>query len=124
MSKRSLEAVVIEWVNSMLPDYPCSSDRAKDLPKKYSLVERQGGPRIAMLGDSANILVEIYNKNSKIDCAEAAENLADQVIKLAEEYNDVMSASVNSVIPNEDIERQYYCYQIYIDIFYSRVSEN
>ena len=124
MSKRNLEAIIIEWLNELIPDYPCSSDRPKTLPEKYSLVERTGGPRIAILGDSASIRIEIYDKTSKPDCAETADFIADNIWQLEQDYADVTSASVNSVIPNEDTERQYYCYEIYLDVFYSRVSES
>lgn len=123
MSKRNLEAIIIEWLNDLIPEYPCSSDRPKVLPAKYSLVERTGGPRIAILGDSASIRIEIYDKTSKPDCAEMADFVADNIWQLEQDYADVTSASVNSVIPNEDTERQYYCYEIYLDVFYSRVSE-
>lgn len=124
MSKRNLEEIVIEWMNSIVPDYPCSSEKPKNLPEKFSLVERQGGPRIAMLGDSANVLIEIYDKTSKPDCAEIADFIADSAKTLEEEYADVTSVTVNSVISNEDTERQYYRYEIFLDIFYSRVSDN
>lgn len=123
MSKRNLESIIIEWLNDLIPEYPCSSDRPKVLPAKYSLVERTGGPRIAILGDSASIRIEIYDKTSKPDCAEMADFVADNIWQLEQDYADVTSASVNSVIPNEDTERQYYCYEIYLDVFYSRVSE-
>lgn len=77
-----------------------------------------------MLGDSANVLIEIYDKTSKPDCAEIADFIADSAKTLEEEYADVTSVTVNSVIPNEDTERQYYRYEIFLDIFYSRVSDN
>lgn len=124
MSKRNLESIIIEWLNELIPDYPCSSERPKTLPEKYSLVERTGGPRIAMLGDSASVRIEIYDKKSKPDCAEIADFVADSVKRLEQDYADVTKAEVNSVIPNEDTERQYFCYEIYLDVFYSRVSES
>lgn len=123
MSKRNLESIIIEWLNDLIPEYPCSSERPKVLPTKYSLVERTGGPRIAMLGDSATVRIEIYDKNSKPDCAEIADFVADHIKQLEQDYADITSASVNSVIPNSDTERQYYCYEIYLDVFYSRVSD-
>lgn len=121
MSKQNVEAIVVEWLNDLVPEYKASTDTPKTLPAKFILVDRTGGAREAMLGDSAEILIEVYNKNSKYECSEIASFIADHLHELLEDYEDVTRASVNSVISLDDTTKQYRRYQIYCDIFHSRV---
>lgn len=123
MSKsENVEAIVIAWLNDLLPDYPASSDTPKNLPKTFALVERTGGERVAMVGDNAEILIELYNKESRADCSTIANYVADHINQLPELYADVTAAKVNSVIALDDTQKQYSRYQIYIDVFHSRVA--
>lgn len=121
MSRENVEAMVIGWLNDTLADYHASSDTPKTLPKRFILVERTGGQREAMLGDLAEILIEVYDKNSRSDCSEIAAWIADHLHKLAEVYDNITIAKVNSVISLDDTQKQYHRYQIYADIFHSRV---
>ena len=122
MSSENVEAMVISWLNDKLADYPASSDTPKVLPTQFILVDRTGGAREAMLGDAAEILIEVYNKDSKYDCAEIANYIADHLIELTELYDNITSATVNSIISLDDTIKQYHRYQVYCDIFHSRVT--
>lgn len=122
MSRReNLEAVVISWLRDLVPGYPASSDTPKDLPKRFILVERTGGAREAMLGDNAEILIEVYDKESRYDASEIANFIGDHIMQLCEEYENITHASINSIISLDDTQKQYHRYQIYCDIFHSRV---
>lgn len=119
--KENLEAMVIAWLRDLVPGYPASSDTPKTLPNQFILVERTGGAREAMLGDSAEILIEVYDKNSRYDCSEIANFIGDHIMELCVEYENITHASVNSTISLDDTQKQYHRYQIYCDIFHSRV---
>lgn len=119
--KENLEAMVIKWLNDVLANYHASSDTPKTLPTRFVLVNRTGGRREAMLGDLAEILIEVYDKNSRSDCSEIANWIADHLHQLAEVYENITIAKVNSVISLDDTNKQYHRYQIYADIFHSRV---
>lgn len=122
MSRReNLEAMVIAWLRDLVPGYPASSDTPKTLPNQYILVERTGGAREAMLGDNAEILIEVYDKDSGYDCAEIANFIADKLVDLTVEYENITRAVVNSVIRLDDTNKQYHRYQVYCDVFHSRV---
>ena len=102
--KENLEAIVISWLRDLVPGYPASSDTPKNLPARYILVERTGGAREALVGDNAEILIEVYDKDSRYDCSEIANFIADHIIELCEEYENVTHASVNSVISLDDTQ--------------------
>lgn len=119
--KENLEAVVISWLRDLVPGYPASSDTPKNLPARFILVERTGGAREAMLGDNAEILIEVYDKESRYDASEIANFIGDHIMQLCEEYENVTHTSVNSIISLDDTQKQYHRYQIYCDIFHSRV---
>ena len=122
MSSENVEAMVISWLRELVPEYKASSDTPKALPSKFILVERTGGAREAIIGDNAEILIEVYDKNSRADCSEIANFIADHIIQLTEEYENITHASVNSVISLDDTTKQYHRYQIYCDVFHSRAS--
>ena len=119
--KENLEAIVISWLRDLVPGYPASSDTPKTLPKQFILVERTGGAREAMLGDNAEILIEVYDKESRYDCSEIANFIGDRIIELPRDYENITHAAINSIISLDDTQKQYHRYQIYCDIFHSRV---
>ena len=120
-SINNVEAMVIEWLSDFVADYPVSSDTPKSLPDKYILVDRTGGSREAIVGDAAEILIEVYDKGSRADCSEIANQIADHIGQLAVAYEDITSATVNSIVALDDTDKQYHRYQIYVDVFHSRV---
>ena len=119
--KENLEALVIAWLNDLVPGSPASSDTPKNLPEQFILVERTGGAREAMLGDNAEILIEVYDKESRYDCSEIANFIGDHIQQLCVENENITHASINSIISLDDTQKQYHRYQIYCDIFHSRV---
>lgn len=123
-STNNIEAIVIKWLNDLVPGYPASSDTPKTLPERFILVERTGGAREAMIGDNAEILIEVYDKESRFDCSEIANFIGDHIIQLCEDYENVTHASINSIISLDDTKKQYYRYQIYCDIFHRRMIED
>lgn len=122
MSSENVEAMVIRWLRDLVPEYKASSDTPKTLPKKFILVERTGGAREAIIGDNAEILIEVYDKDSRADCSEIAGFIADHLFQLMEDYENITHATVNSVISLDDTQKQCHRYQIYCDIFHSRAA--
>ena len=123
MSSANTETLVIEWLQS-LPyvntDWPVSGDEPKDAPESYILVDRTGGPRIAMVLDSATILIEVYHKTSRITASNMANYIADNVQFLPQFADSITGASVNSVVNLDAIISQYSRYQVYLDVFNRR----
>lgn len=121
MAKINVEAVVVAWLNSVLPSGWTAYGDKPDVPgAKYVLVDRTGGPRESMVLDKAEILIEVYHQTSRSSAMTVANNLADQVVAL-EAYNaDITHAAVNSVVNLDDTLAQYHRYQIYVDVWGSR----
>lgn len=121
MNNQNIESIIINWLNDLVPGYPASSDTPKALPKRFILVERTGGGREALVGDAAEILVEVYDKQSRFDCSEIANFIADHVRQLVVDYENITRVGVNSIITLDDTQKQYYRYQIYLDVFHRRM---
>lgn len=121
MAKIDVEAVVVAWLNTVLPSgWVAYGDKPETPGEKYVLVDRTGGPRESMVLDKAEILIEIYHKDSRSAAMNVANDLADQVVAL-EAYNaDITHASVNSLVNLDDTLAQYHRYQIYCDVWGSR----
>lgn len=121
MAKLNAESVVIGWLNTKLTDgWNAYADKPKTLPNKFVLVERTGGAREAMVLDMAEILIEVYSKNSRLEASEQANAIADIIPTLVESYGDVTRARVNSVIQLDDTMTQTWRYQIYVDCYVRR----
>ncbi len=124
MNSENVEAIVISWLRELVPGYPASSDIPKTLPKQFILVRRTGGNRVAMVGDNAEVLIEVYDKDSRADCSEIANFIADHIVQLREDNENITQASVNSNISLDDTSKGYHRYQIYCDVFHRRVVED
>lgn len=121
MAKVDVEAVVVAWLNSVLPSgWDAYGDKPKDAGEKYVLVDRTGGPRESMVLDKAEILIEIYHKDSRASAKTVANDIADQVVALEAYSADITHASVNSVVNLDDTLAQYHRYQIYCDVWGAR----
>lgn len=116
----NVEAIVIAWLRELVPGYPASSEVPKTLPKRFTLVRRTGGDRVAMVGDNAEVLIEVYDKDSRADCSEIASFIADHIGQLREDYDDITRAEVNSNISLDDTVKGYHRYQLYCDVFHRR----
>lgn len=123
MAKVDVEAVVIAWLNSVLPSgWDAYGDKQKTPGTKYVLVDRTGGPRESIVLDKAEILIEVYHKDSRATAKTVANDIADQIVGLEAYSADVTHASVNSVVNLDDTLAQYHRYQIYCDVWGARNS--
>jgi hypothetical protein len=117
----NLQVLVKDWLDTFVgEDYPVSTKKPKVLPDTYILVGRTGGPREAMVLDRAEILVEVYNKNSNLDASNKADEIADRIIELEAFNSEITHASVNSVVDLDDLIAQYNRYQVYLDVYHRR----
>jgi hypothetical protein len=111
------EVIVINWLNSILgAGWSASGNKPKNTPDKYVLVDRTGGPRVAMVLDAAQILIEVYHKSSRSDAKTKANEIADRVPELKAYAHNVTTAQVNSVVHLPDLITGYERYQVYCDI--------
>lgn len=117
----NIEVLVIDWLATVAgEDYPVSGDKPKTPPDSFILVDRTGGPREAMVLDRASILIEVYNKNSRLAASDKANEIAD-IIRQLEAYDDnITHAEINSVVNLPDTIAQYNRYQVYADVYYRR----
>ena len=121
MAKIDVEATVVAWLNSILPSgWDAYGDKPDTPGEKYVLVDRTGGPRESMVLDKAEILIEVYHKDSRSSAKDVANSIADQVVALEAYATNVTHASVNSVVNLDDTLGQYHRYQIYCDVWGAR----
>lgn len=121
MAKIDVEATVVAWLNSILPSgWDAYGDKPDDAGEQYVLVDRTGGPRESMVLDKAEILIEVYHKDSRSSAKDIANSIADQVVALEAYATNVTHASVNSVVNLDDTLGQYHRYQIYCDVWGAR----
>lgn len=116
----NIETIVIEWLGTVANTYPASGDIPNPRPDKFITVDRTGGPRESMVLDRAEILIEVYDKDSRLDASNQASAIADVLVQLEAYDQNVTHAVVNSVVNLDDIIGQYHRYQIYCDIFHRR----
>lgn len=114
-----VEVIVVAWLNSILGSgWAAHGKKPKDTPEKYVLVDRAGGPRVAMVLDAAQILIEVYHKTDRTAAKDKANEIADKIPLLAT-YSDniqVRHDAVNSVVHLPDLITGYERYQVYCDI--------
>lgn len=113
------EVIVIQYLNKHL-NVPVSGEVPKSLPDKFITVERVSGGREAMVLDLAEIMISIYNKNSKLEAANLADEIADIMPNIVAEYEDVTRGHINSVIQDDDTTRQYRRYRVFADVYNRR----
>lgn len=114
-----VEVIVVAWLNSILgTGWAAHGKKPKEIPEKYVLVDRAGGPRIAMVLDAAQILIEVYHKNDRSAAKSKAYEIADKVPQLAaySENITLRHDAVNSVVHLPDLITGYERYQVYVDI--------
>jgi hypothetical protein len=116
----NLQSVVINWLETIVDGVPVSGQKPVDTPDEYILVSRTGGPREAMVLDRAEILIEVYDKNSNLAASNLADSIADAVVQLEAYDANITHASVNSVVDLDDTLTQYNRYQVYCDVYYRR----
>lgn len=120
MDKVNVEKVVISWLETLLTDaWPVFGDTPREKPFKYALVDRTGGPRESMVLDQAEILIEVYHKDSRVAASDEAQLIADAIPSL-KQIESITRAKVNSIVKLDDTINQYFRYQIYCDVFCRR----
>lgn len=116
----NVEVLVIEWLATIMPGVPISGDLPETRPDEFITVDRTGGPREAMVLDRATILVEVYNRNSRLDASQMAQQIADQIRGLETYNQNITHADVNSLVSLDDIIGGFKRYQIYCDVYHRR----
>ena len=112
-----VEEITVAWLNSILgSEWRASGNKPKDTPAQYVLVDRAGGPRVAMVLDAAQILIEVYHKDSRTAAKNKANEIADRIVELKAYSENITTAAVNSVVHLPSLITQYECYQVYCDI--------
>lgn len=112
-----VEEITVAWLNSILgAGWSASGNKPKDTPEKYVLVDRAGGPRVAMVLDAAQILIEVYHKESRTAAKNEANAIADRIVELKAYAHNITTAEVNSVVHVPDLITGYERYQVYCDI--------
>ena len=120
MANANVEKIVIGWLNANAgTGWQVYGDMPKERPDKFILVDRTGGPRESMVLDKAEVLIEVYHKDSRVDASDKAQDIADIIPQLIA-IESVTRAKVNSVVKLDDLIGQYWRYQIYVDVFARR----
>lgn len=117
----NIEVMVIDWLKTFVGnDYPVSSEKSKTPPASFILVDRTGGAREAMVLDRAEILIEVYHKDSRLTASEKANEIGDKVKDLVLVDDNITHADVNSIVALDDLIGGYRRYQIYCDVYHRR----
>ena len=120
MADINIEEIVIGFLDANKPSgWQVFGDMPKERPEAFILVDRTGGPREFVVQDRAEILIEVYHKDSRESASDQANVIAD-IIKNLEVLEPVMRAKVTSLVKLEDLLGQYWRYQIYCDVYYRR----
>lgn len=116
------EEIMVQWLNGWTPQlgFPISGDKPKTVTGEFITVDRTGGAREAMVLDRAEILIEVYSKDSRVNAKNMAFKIADRVPNLVSFARDVTGARVNSVVNLDDTQAQFHRYQIYVDMNHRR----
>lgn len=118
----NVEAATIAWLSALsgYESWPVFGDMPQAKPDSFILVDRTGGAREAMVLDRADILIEVYHKQSRMAASDKANEIADAVPGLVATADDITHASVNSVVNLPDTLASYHRYQVYCDIYCRR----
>ena len=120
MNNESIIAFVISWLGDLVPGYPASTKIPKDMPDRCITVERGGGERRAMVLDMADIVIDVYDKDSEVDCSAIADFIADKVPDLVKESDNITHADVQNVFQLNDTQRGYNRYEIACSVYHRR----
>lgn len=115
----NVEVIVINWLKTFV-GVPVSGEKAKTPPESFVLVDRTGGAREAMVLDRAEILIEVYHKNSRLTASELANTIGDKIVELEAVSDNITHADVNSIVSLDDLIGGYRRYQVYCDVYHRR----
>lgn len=118
----NVEALTIAWLGTLegFENWPVFGDKPDSMPDSFIIVDRTGGGREAMVLDRAEILIEVYHKNSRMAASDKANAIADEVPQLVAYADDITRSVVNSVVNLADTVAGYQRYQVYCDIYLRR----
>lgn len=116
----NIEVLIIQFLQANISGWSVTGDVPKSQPTKFMTVERTGGGREFMVLDTAEIQVSVYSKNSKLEAAEMADEIADLAPAVADYYEDTTRCKVNSVVQNDDTTRGYHRYLVFLDVYNRR----
>lgn len=120
MADINIEEIVIGFLAANKPTgWEVYGDMPKERPEAFILVDRTGGPREFVVQDRAEILIEVYHRDSRETASDQANVIAD-IVKNLEVLEPVMRAKVTSLVKLDDLLGQYWRYQIYCDVYYRR----
>lgn len=117
----NVEITVYNWLMDHADGWPVSGDipAGKERPSKFIIYDRTGGGRQSMVLDQAEILVEVYDQNSRYDASQKAQELADNVQDMLQ-YENVTHVDANSLVHLDDPQNGYHRYQLYINVYQRR----
>lgn len=115
----NVEVIVIDWLKTFV-GVPVSAEKAKTPPVSFVLVDRTGGAREAMVLDRAEILIEVYHKNSRLTASELANKIGDRITELLQVNDNITRADINSIVSLDDLIGGYRRYQVYCDVYHRR----
>ena len=84
----NVEVAVIQFLKSQT-NWTVAGEVPADNPAKFITVERTGGAREAMVLDMAEVMISVYHKTSKLECANQTDEIADVIPGLLEDYADI-----------------------------------
>ncbi len=116
----NVEVLVKQWLDTVVTGWPISADKPKVQPVKFITIDRTGGPREAMVLDRAEILIEVFHKDSRLEASEKANEIADLIPYLKDFNENITRSAVNSLINLDDTLTQYHQYQLYCDVYLRR----
>jgi hypothetical protein len=116
----NIEAAVIAWLQTISGDYTVTGNIPAQRPDKFITVDRTGGGREAMVLDRAEILIEVYNKDDRLDASNMANLIGDHIVELLNTSDNITRAVVNSTVNLTDLIGQYERYQVYCDVYHRR----
>jgi hypothetical protein len=120
MANMDSEEITVAWLKTFAGDWSVSGNKPKETPDKYITVDRAGGPRVAMVLDAGQILIEVYHKESRKTAKDKANEIADRIVELKAYDENITVAEINSVVHVPDLITGYECYQVYCDISHRR----
>ena len=120
MDNENIETILFNWLKTKAGDYELTADLPKgERPDRFITMDRQSGGRHGMVLDRATMVVEIYNRDSRLEASEKANEIADSVRELLK-IDNVTHAEVNSIAHLDDLIGGYHRYQVYMNIYHRR----
>lgn len=114
--KATVEENVYIWLKEVTGGWSVTPDIPTKRPNSFVTFDRTGGGYGDLVLDRAEILVEVYDKNSRTLAMQETQKIARTVNKLLE-FENVTRAEINSIIHLDDVISGYHRYQIYLDVY-------